>query len=113
MSNKEKVKSIVKDLMEQLYKAKGFNNLYCNPLERNIFEAEMKELWEEAESFLELAPDDREDYEAQLEDLEERLARLESDNIDLIDRNYDLAQENAKLWERLGEISKVVNDTWC
>ena len=113
MANKEKVKSIVKDLMEQLYKAKGFDNLDCNPLERNMFEAEMKELWEDVEASLELTSDEREDYEAQLEDLEERLARVENDNTDLIDRNYDLAQENMKLWERLGEISKVVNNTWC
>ena len=113
MANKEKVKSIIKDLMEQLYETKGFDNLHCNPLERNIFEADMKELWEQLEAFLELAPDDREDYEAQIEDLEERLALAENDNTDLIDRNYDLAQENVKLWERLGEISKVVNDTWC
>ena len=113
MANKEKVKSIIKNLMEQLYKAKGFDNLDCNPLERNIFEAEMKELWEDVEAFLELAPDDRADYEAQIEDFEERLVIAENDNTDLINRNYDLAQENMKLWERLGEISKVVNDTWC
>ena len=113
MANKEKVKSIIKDLMEQLYEAKSFNNLNYNPLERNIFEAEMKELWEDIEAFLELAPDEKEEYEAQIEDLEEDLAIAENDNTDLINRNYDLAQENMKLWERLGEISKVVNDTWC
>ena len=104
----EEVKSIIKDLMEQLYEAKGFDNL-----ERNIFEAEMKELWEDVESSLELAPDDREDYEAQIENLEERLEKAEFDNIDLIDRNYYLAQENDKLREILGKISEAVNDTWC
>lgn len=113
MANKEKVKNIIKNLMQQLYEAKSFNNLNCNPLERNIFETEMKELWEDVEAFLELTPDDRADYEAQIEDLEEDLAMAENDNTDLINRNYDLAQENMKLWERLGEISKVVNDTWC
>ena len=108
MANKEKVKSIIKDLMKQLYEAKDFDNLPCNPLDRNIFEAEMKDLWEEVEAFLELT----EDYAAQIENLEERLETAEFDNIDLIDRNYYLAQENVKLWDRLGEISKVVNDTW-
>ena len=108
MANKEKVKSIIKDLMKQLYEAKDFDNLPCNPLDRNIFEAEMKDLWEEVEAFLELT----EDYAAQIENLEERLETAEYDNIDLIDRNYTLAQENVKLWDRLGEISKVVNDTW-
>lgn len=113
MTNKEKVKSKIKDLMEQLYEAKDFDNLPCNPLDRNIFEAEMKDLWEEVEDFLELAPDDREDYEAQIEDLEERLEKAEYDNIDLIDRNYYLAQENDKLREILSTVSKAVNDTWC
>lgn len=113
MANKEKVKNIIKNLMQQLYEAKSFDNLNCNPLERNIFEAEMKELWEDVEAFLELAPDEREEYEEEIEDLKERNEMLENDNTDLIDRNYDLKQENDKLWERLGEISKVVNDTWC
>ena len=112
MANKEKVKSIIKDLMEQLYKAKGFDNLHCNPLERNIFEVEMKELWEEVELSLALAPDEREDYEAQIEDLEERLAMAENDETDLINRNYDLAEENDKLREILSAVSKAVNDTW-
>ena len=31
MANKEKVKSIIKDLMQRLYEAKGFDNLHCNP----------------------------------------------------------------------------------
>lgn len=109
----KEVKDIVKNLMEQLYEAKGFNDLKCNPLERNLFETEMQEVWDEFETYLELAPDERDEYEAQLEDLEERLARIENDNTDLIDRNYDLNEENNKLWERLKEISKVVNDTWC
>lgn len=109
MANKEKVKSIIKDLMKQLYKAKDFDNLPCNPLDRNIFEAEMKDLWEEIEDFLELT----EDYAAQIEDLEERLEIAEYDNIDLIDNNYILAQENDKLREILGKISEAVNDTWC
>ena len=107
------IKDIVKNLMEQLYEAKGFNDLKCNPLERNLFETEMQEVWDEFETYLELAPDERDEYEAQLEDLEERLARIENDNTDLIDRNYDLNEENEKLWGRLKEISKVVNDTWC
>ena len=109
----EEVKNIIKDLMEQLYEAKGFDDLRCNPLERNIFEAEMKDLWEDVEASLELAPDERDEYEAQLEDLEERLARVENNNTDLIDRNYDLNEENEKLWGRLKMISQVVNDTWC
>ena len=106
MANKEKVKSIIKDLMQQLYAAKGFDNLDCNPLERNIFEAEMKELWEDVEAHTILYTDEREEYEEEIES-------LKADIDDLINRNYDLKQENDKLWEKLKNISKAVNDTWC
>lgn len=119
MANKEKVKSIIKDLMQQLYKAKGFDNLDCNPLERNVFEAEMKNLWEEVEAHTVLYTDEREEYEEEIEDLKDQLETLkeknetlENNNEDLIDSNYDLKQENDKLWERLKNISEVVNDTW-
>lgn len=127
MANKERIKSIIKDLMKQLYEAKGFDNLRCNPLERNIFEAEMKELWEDVEAHSVLYTDEREEYEEEIESLKadiddlkdyndglrERNEMLENDNTDLIDRNYDLNEENDKLKERLGMISKVVNETWC
>ena len=126
MANKEKVKSIIKDLMEQLYEAKGFNDLHCNPLERNIFEAEMKDLWEDIEAHVVLYTDEREEYEEEIENLKadiddlkdyndglrEKIQMLEYDNADLIDRNYDLKLENDKLWEGLKNISKAVNDTW-
>lgn len=126
MANKEKVKSIIKDLMQQLYEAKGFDNLNCSPLERNIFEAEMKDLWENVETHSILYTDEREEYEEEIESLKaniddlkdyndhirERNKMLESDNADLIDRNYDLSQENDKLREILSVVSKAVNDTW-
>ena len=57
MTNKEQVISIVKDLMEQLYEAKGFNDLKCNPLERNLFETEMQEVWDERRAELALEED--------------------------------------------------------
>lgn len=127
MANREKVKSIIKDLMEQLYKAKGFDNLDCNPLERNIFEAEMKDLWEDVEAHIILYTDEREEYEEEIESLKadiddlkdyndglrEKIQMLENDNADLIDRNYDLKQKNDKLREILSTVSKAVNDTWC
>lgn len=117
--SKEKVKSIIQDLMEQLYEAKGFNDLHCNPLERNLFETEMKEIWDEFETHVVLYTDEREEYEEEIEDLKDQLEALkernemlEADNADLIDRNYDLKEENDKLGDKLKEISKVVNDTW-
>ena len=126
MANREKVKEMFKDLMMRLYSAKGFNSLSCDPLERNIFEAEMQEIWDEFDSHVILYTDEREEYEEEIEslkadiddlkdyndDLREKNKMLESDNTDLIDRNYDLKEENEKLWSRIQEISKVVNDTW-
>ena len=127
MANKEKVKSIIKDLMQRLYEAKGFDNFHCSPLDRNIFEAEMKELWEDIEAHSILYTDEREEYEEEIEnlkadiddlkdyndDLREKIQMLENDNADLIDRNYDLNEEKERYWKRIQKISKVVNDTWC
>lgn len=105
MANKEKVKNIVKNLMEQLYDAKGFNNLNYNPLERNIFEAEMKNIWEEFDSHVILYTDEREEYEEQIEDLEEQVGELASRNENLIDENFNLRQI-------LTNVSEAVNVTW-
>ena len=127
MANKEKVKSIIKNLMQRLYEAKGFDNLDCNPLERNIFEAEMKYLWEEVETHTVLYTDEREEYEEEIESLKadiddlkdyndglkERILQLDEKNTELATQNYDLACEKKKLWDKLQEVSKVVNDTWC
>ena len=112
MANKEKVKEIVKDLMIRLYAAKGFNSLSCNPLERNIFEAEMQEIWDEFETHVFLYRDEREEYEEEIEDLEDQLSYAEGQVEELADKNCELREENEKLWSRIQEISKVVNDTW-
>ena len=109
----KEVKDIVKNLMEQLYEAKGFNDLKCNPLERNLFETEMQKVWDECETYLALDPDECEEYEEEIEELEDKLSYAEGRADELADRNFDLAEENNKLWTRLKEISKVVNDTWC
>ena len=55
---------------------------------------------------------ERTDYESQIEDLEENLKIAENDEIDLINRNYDLTEENDKLRGILSAVSKVVNNTW-
>lgn len=112
MANKEKVKEMFKDLMTRLYVAKGFNSLSCDPLERNIFEAEMQDMWDEFDSHVVLYKDDREEYEEEIEDLEENLSYVEGQLEELTDKNCELREENKKLWSRIQEISKVVNDTW-
>ena len=105
MTNKEQVVNIVKDLMEQLYEAKGFNDLKCNPLERNLFEAEMQKIWDEFDSHTMLYTDEREEYEDEIEDLEEQVGELAS-------RNEDLSDENFRLRQILTNISEAVNVTW-
>lgn len=112
MENQEKIKSIIKDLMEQLYEAKGFDDLRCNPLERNIFEAEMKALWEDIEPHIMLHTDEREEYEEEIENLREENQILQNDKVDLIDRNYNLNEENNKLREILSIVSQAVNGPW-
>lgn len=126
MANKEKIKSIIKDLMQQLYEAKGFDDLRCNPLERNIFEAEMKGLWEDVEAHTMLYNDEREEYEVKIENLKadidnlkdhndnlrEENQILQNDKVDLIDRNYNLNEENNKLREILSIVSQAVNGPW-
>ena len=122
----EKVLNIVEDLMQQLYEAKGFNNIDGNPLERNIFEAEMKEkylivqgeiedvvstqqylndlsLWEERNAEL----------REELECVEEALGDALSKNEDLITALDEVCDAKEAYFRRLQEISKVVNDTWC
>lgn len=122
----EKVLNIIEEIMQQFYKAKGFDNLNCNPLERNIFEAEMKEkyliiqgeledvvgtqqylndlsLWEERNAEL----------REELEQAEEALGEALSKNEDLVTALDEVCDAKEAYFRRLQEISKVVNDTWC
>jgi len=121
----DKVLDIIKDLMQQLYQAKGFDKLNCNALERNIFEAEMKEkylivqgeiedvvsaqqylndlsLWEERNAEL----------REELECVEEALGDALSKNEDLVIALDEVCDAKEAYFRRLQEISKVVNDTW-
>lgn len=126
MTNVEKVQSIIKDLMQQLYKAKGFDNLDCNPLERNIFEAEMKEKYQAVQSKLEDVVDkqqylnDLSLWEERNAELREELERIEETLGDALSKNEDLVTALDEAYDakeayfrRLQEISKVVNNTWC
>lgn len=102
MVDKEEVESIIEDLIQQLYKAKGFDNLDCNPFERDLFETEMKKLWEDVEAHIILYTEYKEGIEI-----------LNSENTVLANENYNLRLQNDNLLNRLDKISKVVNDTWC
>lgn len=126
MNSKEKIESIIKDLMEQLYKAKGFDNLDCNPLEHNIFEAEMKEKYQTIQGELEDVVDKQQylndlslweernaELREELEQAEEALGDVLSKNEDLVTALDEVCDTKEAYFKRLQEISKVVNDTWC
>lgn len=108
MTNKEKVKSSIKDLMQQLYKAKGFDNLDCNPLERNIFEAEMKELWENVEAYIILYADDREEYEEEIEDLKDQLGDVKDEYDALMVKYEDLEEDYKDLEKTLDKVKEAI-----
>lgn len=122
----EKVLDIIEDLMQQLYKAKGFDTFSCNPLERNMFEAEMKEKYQTVQNELEdvigtqqylndmsLWKERNSELREEIESLEEALGDALSKNEDLITTLDEVCDAKEAYWHKLQEISKVVNDTWC
>ena len=122
----DKVLNIIKDIMQQLYKAKGFDSINCNPLERNIFEAEMKEKYQAIQNEIEDVVgkqqylNDLSLWEERNVELQEELERVEEALGDALSKNEDLVTALDKVcdakeayFRRLQEISKVVNDTWC
>lgn len=114
--NKEQAKDKIKDLITRVWKAES--QFFKTVVDRNICETELTEIWERfSDTFDELIDPvnqhEREDYEESIEALEEELEYTRGQVDDLADKNCELREENEKLWDRLKEISKVVNDTWC
>ena len=103
MANKEKVKSSIKDLMQQLYEAKGFNNL-----ERNIFEAEMKELWENFETYTILYTDEREEYKEEIESLKDQLGDVKEEYDALMVKYQDLEEDYKDLEKTLDKVKEAI-----
>lgn len=102
------VKDILTDWLYELYKAKGFDDIAKrDSVEFNIWAAEIKAQWDTLETKIGWVDS------LTLEDYEEELSRLEEENAELIDEKMTLSQEKDALWNKLCEISKVVNDTWC
>ena len=108
MTNKEKVKSGIKDLIQQLYEAKGFNNLDCNPLERNMFEAEMKQLWEDMDTYIMLYADEREEYEEEIEDLKDQLDEAQGAYATLLDDFSALEEDYKDLEKTLDKVKEAI-----
>jgi hypothetical protein len=108
----EQIIDITKQLIERCYKYES--QFFETAADRNICETELRDIYDTVDSTMsDLDLTEREQFEEEIEDLEERLEKAEFDNIDLIDNNYILAQENDKLREILNTVSKAVNDTWC
>ena len=113
--NKEQAKDKIKDLIARVWEVES--QFFETAVDRNICETELTEIWERfSDTFDELIDPvnqhEREDYEESIEDLEEELDYARGQVEELTDRNSELREENEKLWNRLKEISKVVNDTW-
>ena len=122
--NKQMIE-ITKQLIKRCYKYES--QFFETVADRNICEAELKDIYDTVDSIMsDLGLTEREEFEEEIENLEadiddlkdyndglrEKIQILQADNTDLINKNYDLKQENNKLWERLKNISKAVNDTW-
>ena len=108
------IQDTVRDLIYSLYKKQSFST----PADFNIFEAQMKKIWETVNGALEnvidvhQAANDVQLLEDRCTELRTELDNAEDEKQGLVDYNFDLAEENEKLKEMLNKISKVVNDTW-
>lgn len=108
------IQDTVRDLIYMLYEKQNFST----SADFNIFEAQMKKIWETISGALEdvidvhQAANDAQLLEDQCAELRGDLDHAEDEKQELADRNFDLTEENEKLKEMLNRISKVVNDTW-
>jgi predicted nucleic acid-binding Zn-ribbon protein len=108
------IQDTVRDLIYALYEKQSFSTA----ADFNIFEAQMKKIWETVSGALEdvidvhQAANDVQLLEDRCAELRSELDHAEDEKQELADRNFDLTEENEKLKEMLNKISKVVNDTW-
>ena len=108
--NKE-VKEIIIDLITSVWNTEKEH--YLNAGERNMREAELTDIYYELEEHIGACDEaTAKDYEESIEELEEELEYTRGQVDDLADKNCELKEENEKLWDKLKEISQVVNDTW-
>lgn len=94
--NKKSIKDTVENLMIDLRRTKGFNDVHNrNAAEYNAFEADMKERWETVECALEELLDDyeRTDYESQIEDLEDTVKEQKEEYDTLMIKYEDLEED--------------------
>lgn len=105
------VKEIIIDLITRVWRTE--KEYYINAGERNLREAELTDIYYELEEKIgALDQKTLGEYEEDIEELEEELEYARGQVDELADKNCELKEENDKLWDRIKEISKVVNDTW-
>lgn len=108
------IQNTTRDLIYTLYEKQHFST----SADFNIFEAQMKKIWETIAGALDevidvhQAANDVQLLEDRCVELRTALDNAEDEKQALVDHNFDLAEENEKLKEMLNKISKVVNDTW-
>lgn len=105
------VKEIIIDLIARVWNTE--KEYYLDAGERNMREAELTDIYYELEEKIGACDEaTAKDYEESIEELEEELEYTRGQVEDLADKNCELREENEKLWDKLKEISQVVNDTW-
>lgn len=104
------IKEKVQELMCDLWQSK-FHNTEYEPVERNIFEENIKQTWDTIVKALEGMVEIGE-INDKMANLEEENDDLINENADLIDRNYTLTEENERLKEILHNVIEAVNVTW-
>ena len=109
MKKSEFILDKIQELIYELWEIKG--QQFETAGEKNCFEEDMKQLWDDVEEALEAMVEIGEVNES-LAEMEDDICKLEDECDRLKDRNSELAEENESLWDKLKEISKVVNDTW-
>ena len=113
MNNEHKklIKDTVENLMIDLWRAKGFNDVHNrNAAEYNAFEADMKDRWETIEDALEELLDDydRTDYESQIEDLEDTIKEKKDEYDTLMVKYEDLEEDYKDLEKTLDKVKEAI-----
>lgn len=103
----QQIKDILTEWLYEIYKAKGFDNIAERDAAAfNIWEAEVKAQWETLETqigFLDAMT--IEEYEEEIDSLEEQVGELAS-------RNEELADEVCGLTQILKNVNEALNQTW-
>lgn len=98
------IKEIIVGLISRVYDLESEH--FKTVADRNICEAELKEMYEDIESLMGAA-------DAQIvEELAEEIESLEEQVGELANRNEDLVEENYNLRRILTNVSEAINVTW-